>query len=77
MRSRLVDRYKTTTEHDCDLANEWWSKFSSLSLEQMKKAKEIIAKNKFKDGEYECDDKDVCEVLQYYKITRDATVKSV
>ena len=29
--------------------------------------------NKFNDGDYECDDKDVIDVLSYYKITRDDT----
>ena len=71
LRSRLADRYTTVTKHDCDLANEWWSKFIALSPEQSQKAKEIIALNKFKEGEFECDDPTVLEVLSYYRITRD------
>lgn len=57
--------------HDCDLANEWWSKFSSLPKEKQDQAKAIIALNKFEDGDYECDDPAILEVLSYYKITRD------
>ena len=30
----------------------------------------IIALNKFKEGEFECDDPTVLEVLSYYRITR-------
>ncbi len=75
LRKRLADRYKTVTEHDCDLANEWWDKFSSLSPEKSEKAKEIIALNKFKDGEYECEDDEINVVLDYYKITRNDTEK--
>lgn len=71
LRSRLADRYTTVTKHDCDLANEWWSKFIALSPEQSQKAKDIIALNKFKEGEFECDDPTVLEVLSYYRITRD------
>ena len=58
------------SDDDCNLANEWWIKFNSLSPEKLDQAKAIIAKNKFKDGDYECADKDILEVLSYYKITR-------
>ena len=58
------------SDDDCNLANEWWIKFNSLSPEKLEQAKAIIAKNKFKDGDYECADKDILEVLSYYKITR-------
>ena len=75
LRKRLADRYKTVTEHDCDLANEWWDKFLSLSPEKSEKAKEIIALNKFKHGEYECEDDEINVVLDYYKITRNDTEK--
>lgn len=70
LRERLVDKYTTHSDDDCDLANEWWKKFCSLSETQMNLAKKIIAKNKFKDGDYDCCDNDVLEVLEYYKITR-------
>ncbi len=76
LRARLADRYKTVTEHDCDLANEWWEKFKALSPAKLEKAKKIIALNKFKDGDYKCQDKKVLEVLQYYKITRNDTENS-
>lgn len=71
LRTRLADRYTNHSKEDCDLANEWWKKFSALSPEKLEEAKGIIACNKFKDGEYECDDSDIEEVLRYYKITRD------
>lgn len=75
LRSRLAERYTTVTEHDCDLTSEWWTKFKSLSPHQLEKAKAIIALNKFKDGDFECDDSDVLEVLSYYQITRNDTEK--
>lgn len=73
LRERLAERYTTVTEHDCDLANEWWEKFKALTPEKLEKAKSIIALNKFKDGDFECDDKDILEVLSYYKISRNDT----
>ena len=73
LRARLAEKYKTVTEHDCDLATDWWDKFNSLSPDKLLVAKDIIARNKFNDGDYECDDKDVVDVLSYYKITRDDT----
>lgn len=71
LRARLAERYTKHSAHDCDLANEWWSKFSSLPKEKQDQAKAIIALNKFDDGDYECDDPDILDVLSYYKITRD------
>lgn len=73
LRARLVGRYTTVTDNDCDLANEWWEKFKALTPEKLERAKSIIALNKFKDGDFECDDKDVLEVLSYYKISRNDT----
>lgn len=67
----MAHRYTTVTKQDCDLTTEWWLKFSALSSDKLTKAKEIIALNKFKDGEYECDDEEIEAVLSYYKITRD------
>ena len=61
------------TSHDCDLTNEWWAKFKALSPEKLEKAKTIIALNKFKDDDFECDDKEVLEVLSYYRISRNDT----
>ena len=71
LREKLAEKYTKHSEKDCDLANEWWDKFTSLSYDKLNKAKEIIALNKFKDGEFFCDDKDILEVLEYYKMTRD------
>ena len=73
LRNRLAERYTTKTIHDCDLANEWWKKFSALSPNQQQQAKAIIALNKFNDGDYSCEDKDVLDVLSYYSISRDET----
>lgn len=70
LRARLAERYTTVTEHDCDLANEWWAKFKALTAEKLEKAKSIIALNKFKDGDFECDDKEILDILSYYSITR-------
>lgn len=70
LRKRLENRYTVHTENDCDLANEWWEKFNSLTEEEKLKAKNIIAANKFEYGDYECDDVKVEEVLKYYKIKR-------
>lgn len=71
LRTRLAHKYTKTTEHDCDLTNEWWRKFQALSSTQLEIAKAIIAQNKFADNEIKCDDEKVLEVLEYYKITRD------
>lgn len=71
LRERLASRYTTVTEHDCNLTNEWWSKFKALDETKLAQAQAIIARNKFNDGDFECDDEEVLEVLSYYRITRD------
>lgn len=76
LRTRLAERYTTVTKHDCNLTSEWWAKFKILPPQKLEKAKSIIALNKFKDGDFECDDSDICEVLAYYRITRDDTESS-
>ena len=73
LRERLAERYTTVTKHDCDLANEWWEKFNSLDPEKLEKAKRIISINKFKDGDFECDDEEILDLLSYYRITRNDT----
>lgn len=73
LRKRLANRYTTVTEHDCDLANEWWAKFQALSPSKREKAEKIIALNKFKEGDFNCNDKKVLDVLRYYQITRSDT----
>lgn len=75
LRKRLAERYTTVTEHDCDLANEWWKKFKALPPKKLEKAKAIISLNKFKTGDFKCTDKQILEVLKYYQITRDDTKK--
>lgn len=70
LRKKLANRYKKKTPHDCDLTNEWWEKFRNLSPEKEKTAKSIIALNKFKDGEFECNDEEILDILSYYQIMR-------
>lgn len=70
LRLKLAEKYTSHSDEDCNLANEWWAKFSSLPSKKLELAKSIIALNKFKDGDYDCNDKDVLEVLEFYKITR-------
>lgn len=70
LRKKLAERYTNHSDKDCDLANEWWDKFNALSPEKREHAKEIIALNKFKNGEYQCDDAEIEELLCYYKETR-------
>lgn len=75
LREKLADKYKNHSDKDCNIANIWWDKFNSLSPDKLRRAKEIIALNKFKDGEYECNDEEVNDVLKYYKLTRDDAEK--
>lgn len=75
LREKLADKYKNHSDKDCDLANEWWDKFNGLPSEKKERAKEIIALNKFKDGEYQCDDAEIEDVLWYYKTTRNDAEK--
>ncbi|NDO20377.1 hypothetical protein FMM68_12040 [Lachnospiraceae bacterium MD329] len=78
LRERLAERYTRHSPNDSDLANEWWGKFSQLSPQKLEKAKNIIAQNKFKDGEYEkTNDKDIEDVLSYYKIYRPTAEKQI
>lgn len=76
LRNRLADKYKTVTEKDCDLANEWWTKFQSLEPKKLEIAKSIIALNKFKEGSFSCDDKEILDLLWYYTITRNDAEKN-
>lgn len=75
LRERLAEKYKNHSEKDCDDANVWWEKFNALSPKKLEKAKKIIALNKFKDGDYNCEDAEINNVLQYYKLTRDEAEK--
>ena len=75
LRNRLAERYTSHSKEDCDLANEWWEKFSALPNDESEKTKEIIALNKFKDGDFVCEDQDILDVFSYYKITRDDAEK--
>lgn len=70
LRERLAERYTSHSDDDCDLANEWWEKFRSLSPKRKEKAQKIIALNQFGDSDITTTDKKVLEVLEYYKIRR-------
>lgn len=70
LREKLAEKYTSHSPEDCDLANEWWEKFNQLNEQQLKIAKSIISLNKFDDGDYNCNDKQICEILNYYKIKR-------
>lgn len=72
LRNRLSDRYTKTSKYDCDLTNEWWEKFNSLSSKKLEIAKSIISLNKFKENDIEINDKEILDLLSYYQITRDA-----
>lgn len=66
LRERLADKYNDFSSDDNNLANEWWCDFCSLPEEKQVIAKSIIAKNKFKAGDFFCSDPDVIKVLNYY-----------
>nr|MBR4280340.1 hypothetical protein [Clostridia bacterium] len=68
LRERLADRYTNHSADDCDLANEWWEKFNQLAPDKLECLKEIVALNKFGDGDFECSDPKILEVLAYYRI---------
>ena len=70
LRNRLKGRYTNTPANDCDLANEWWNKFSTLPPDKLEQAKNIIAKNCFTKDTYLCEDEEIMDVLQYYRIMR-------
>lgn len=70
LRERLADRYTSQSVDDCDLANEWWGKFQNLALDKKEEAKKIISMNQFENIDNKCTDKDILEVLSYYKIKR-------
>ncbi|MHB8065280.1 MAG: hypothetical protein ACYDG2_22160 [Ruminiclostridium sp.] len=72
LRTRLADRYQGHYGDESDLVNEWWAKFKALDEKQLQAAKEIVAKNRFTDEDFDsCRDKLVREVLEYYRIKRD------
>ena len=70
LRSKLADKYTKKTPQDCNLANEWWYKFQKLSPEKLEIAESIISKNKFRDGEFECDDDEILDIISYYRIEK-------
>jgi|LSQX01.3.fsa_nt_gb hypothetical protein len=72
LRTRLADRYQSHYTVENNLANEWWAKFRALDEKQLQVAKDIIASNRFADGDIDhCRDKFVREVLEYYQTKRD------
>jgi len=70
LRTRLAKKYPDEIDDASNLANEWWVCFNNLSFEQKETAKGIISNNRFKDGDLSCQDKEICSLLNYYKITR-------
>lgn len=72
LRNRLADRYQGHYEDENNLVNEWWGKFNELDDQQLKSAKEIISNNKFTDEVIDqCQDIQVREILEYYRIKRE------
>lgn len=67
LRARMADKYTNYTDDDCDLANEWWNEFCQLPEEKLAIVKGIIGKNKFGEGAYTGDDKQILRVLKYYQ----------
>lgn len=70
LRNRMSGKYGCDIEGACDLTNEWWDKFNSLTPQQLTKAKKIIANNKFTEQDVAVDDNAVSDVLKYYRIAR-------
>ena len=68
-KDRLGILYSTNPDFQYDTGEE--EEEDTLPKEKQDQAKAIIALNKFEDGDYECDDSAILEVLSYYKITRD------
>lgn len=70
LRLRLADKYSPDIGDENDLANEWWDDFRSLSDSKLKRAKDIIKNNDFKNIDTLTADKEILKVLKYYSITR-------
>lgn len=65
----IIHRFK----YKDNLTIEWWDKFSALNEQQLTMAKTIIVDNKFSEEDMsDCIDKDVRDVLEFYKIQRDS-----
>jgi len=71
LRNRLSDRYNGHYEDECDLANEWWGKFTALNDKQLTTVQKIVAKNRFSDEICCSEDLAIREVLEYYKVKRE------
>jgi len=72
LRERLAERYTNRYNNENNLANEWWDKFTNLPDDKLNIVKNIVALNKFNDGDYDViNDNEINEVLSYYKITRE------
>jgi len=65
----IIHRFK----YKDNLTAEWWERFNTLNVSQLKTAKEIISHNVFNDETIKgCRSKAVREVLEYYRIQRDS-----
>lgn len=71
LRDKLGDKYQSLPSIDNNLANEWWHVFTSLSPDKLERAKEIIACNATATFSQMSDDKDIDNLLKYYRISRD------
>lgn len=68
LRRRLANKYSDFTDEDNDLANEWWKDFCALSPQELEVAQKIIAKNRFKENDYQCNEPSILKVLRYYTL---------
>ena len=55
---------------DNGITEKWWQCFNNLSSEKLNIAKKIIETNDFSSYETEIFDKDILNLLNYYKTTR-------
>ena len=69
---RIRDKKRTRTPFDGIIkAGMNFIKFWLLPAEKLEITKSIISLYKFKEGDYECTDKEILDVLSFYSITRD------
>ena len=62
---------------DNGITEKWWQCFNNLSPEKLAVAKKIIETNDFSSYETTISDKDILNLLSYYKITRKDTEKEL
>ena len=62
---------------DNGITDKWWECFNNLSPEKLAVAKKIIETNDFSSYETTISDKDILNLLSYYRITRKDTEKEL